>query len=66
MCYERQRAEAGLLDLPAVGLQKLSKLRVCARVQYVEARRKLRLKCKNLQGKEAAPLDFDFVALLAL
>jgi len=52
--------------LPAVGLQKLSKLRVCARVQYVEARRKLRLKCKNLQGKEAAPLDFDFVALLAL
>jgi len=43
-----------MLDLPAVGLQKLSKLSVCARVQYAEARRKLRPKSKNLQGKEAA------------
>jgi hypothetical protein len=43
-----------MLELPAVGLQKLSKLSVCARVQYAEARRKLRPKSKNLQGKEAA------------
>ena len=43
-----------MLDLPVVGLQKLSKLSVCARVQYAEARRKVRPKSKNLQGKEAA------------
>ena len=52
--YTRGDSPAGMLDLPAVGLQKLSKLRVCARVQYAEARRKLRPKSKNLQGKEAA------------
>jgi hypothetical protein len=52
--YTTGDSPAGLLDLPAVGLQKLSKLSVCARVQYAEARRKVRPKSKNLQGKEAA------------
>ena len=35
-----------LLDLQTVGLLELSNLSVCARVQYAEARRKLRPKSK--------------------
>ena len=52
--YTRVDSPAVLLDLQMVGLLELSKLSVCARVQHAEARRKVRPKSKNLQGKEAA------------
>jgi hypothetical protein len=45
--YTRGNSPTGLLDMPAVGLQKLSKISERERVKDTEARRKLRPKPDN-------------------